>query len=248
MLFDLILYFFLITIHVNPMILIWHMGSMPISSIRSLSPDKSVEIDQQIAQENERELKEMILTNEDLQDAMMVISEDTLFRSVESTLHRYWDGSNPPLYFLSTKKKQNFSLEFETKRIILRRERNFNVWVDVSNSTNFNADSLFILNSFFELHNSLMVFSKYGCNPYLRYWDIDDNAFIDKVIVLYYKHNHYILVKTPDASSLECQQWLSNKFKQTVNENSKIPFFQDWMLYCFKNNDYFRHYTFGYGE
>ena len=150
MLFDLILYFFLITIHVNPMILIWHMGSMPISSIRSLSPDKSVEIDQQIAQENERELKEMILTNEDLQDAMMVISEDTLFRSVESTLHRYWDGSNPPLYFLSTKKKQNFSLEFETKRIILRRERNFNVWVDVSNSTNFNADSLFILNSFFE--------------------------------------------------------------------------------------------------
>ena len=41
---------------------------MPISSIRSLSPDKSVEINQQIAQENERELKEMILTNEDLQD------------------------------------------------------------------------------------------------------------------------------------------------------------------------------------
>jgi hypothetical protein len=206
-------------------------------------PDSALEF----ALVNESDLKEMINSSEELKESMNQISKDTLFNYIEASFHRYWIGNVPKYYYCSSKNKLHFYSENETKAISFSNNCNEEAWINNYRDSIDNPDTLYVLDSFFTIKDSFMKFTLYGCNPFLRYQEFTDNPIVEKYIVLYYKKNHYILVKAPDTKRIEFELWLESLFKGTIEKNSELPVCQDWTLYCFKENTFF-YKAFGYGE
>ncbi len=199
------------------------------------------------AQANEAELKELITASEELKESLEQISMDTLFVYIEASFHRYWMGDKPAYYYCSTKNKHHFYSENETNAISFDYNGKEMVWINDYQNSISNTDTLLTLNTFFNLKESFMIFTRYSCNPFLRYRSYNNNSIVNKYIIMYYKRNHYVLVKAPNTRRIEYKQWIENQFEKTIQENSEMRLFQDWTIYCFKNNTYFLR-TIGYGE
>lgn len=205
------------------------------------------------AKENGMELGNLILQSEELQESILHISQDTTIAYIVS-YYNYWNGDKPQSYHFYTyyvfpSRYNHFVYYNETgmMKCFLFNEENKDLY-DPRDSS-LDAERLRIFDAFINLNDALMGFSNYGCSPYITYIDGKYKApFYEKYIILYYKENHYLLVKTLDADGPNFLQFLRGHFHQTVNEESKMEVSPGWFLYCFNDNSYFSNSPVKYGE
>jgi len=193
------------------------------------------------------EFQKDILSDSDLQNTLSQLSLGNSVKKIDFGLVRRSKEDEHPWYFVYYTYKHK---ELDVRNIFPKDSTYWHSKVlvkfpnDVFEKTEYQK-----ITDFYDIHNTLSSFTEFALQKknerlkYIEYRDCrEDIPFVNMYVVLRRENRFFLIVHAPDYSNKEYADWLSKKFRGTVNTEKYYDIGQNWVLYTFRSKEAFSIY------